>query len=63
MKSVPGFCGRAVAETWGQALERNSGDQCVLKSQKAQDVAKAKFDAFKKVCCEVQKKRGAASRS
>ena len=35
----------------------------VLKSKKAQEVAKAKFNAFKKVCCEVQKKRGAASRS
>ena len=35
----------------------------MLKSKKAQEVAKAKFNAFKKVCCEVQKKRGAASRS
>jgi len=35
----------------------------MLKSQKAQNVAKAKFNAFKKVCQEVKRKRGAASRS
>ncbi len=34
-----------------------------MKSEKAQDVAKAKFNAFQKVCCEVKKKGGAASRS
>lgn len=34
-----------------------------LRSRKAQDVAKAKFKAFKKVCQEVKDKRGAASRS
>ena len=34
-----------------------------LKTKKAQDVAKAKFNNFKKVCCEVVKKGGAASRS
>ena len=33
-----------------------------LKSKKAQDVAKAKFNAFKKVCQEVVRKKGAASR-
>lgn len=37
--------------------------KAVLKSKKAQDVAKAKFRAFKKVCCEVQRKKGAAARS
>ena len=35
----------------------------VLKSQKAQNVAKAKFNALKRVCQEVKKKHGAASRS
>ena len=37
----------------------------VLKAlAKAQEVAKAKFNAFKKVCCEVKDKSGgAASRS
>ena len=34
-----------------------------LKTRRAQDVAKAKFNAFKKVCREVKNKRGAASRS
>jgi len=34
-----------------------------LKSQRAQDVAKAKFTAFKKVCREVKNNGGAASRS
>ena len=34
-----------------------------LKTKKAQDVAKAKFNNFKKVCCEVVKKGGTASRS
>ena len=37
--------------------------KAVLKSHKAQDVAKAKFRAFKKVCCEVKNKKGAAARS
>ena len=36
--------------------------KAVLKTQKAQDVAKAKFKVFKKVCREVDRKRGAASR-
>lgn len=49
---------RALGKTAYRVRIRN-----VLKSQKAQEVAKAKFNAFKKVCCEVQKKRGAASRS
>ena len=35
----------------------------VLKSTKAQNVAKAKWSNFKKVCQEVKAKRGAASRS
>ena len=34
----------------------------VLKTKKAQDVAKAKWSSFKKVCQEVKKKKGAASR-
>lgn len=34
-----------------------------LRTRKAQDVAKAKFRAFKKVCREVVDKKGAASRS
>ena len=34
-----------------------------LKTRRAQDVAKAKFNAFKNVCREVKNKRGAASRS
>ena len=37
--------------------------QAVLRSKKAQAVAKAKFKAFRKVCLEVARKRGAASRS
>ena len=36
--------------------------QCVLRSKKAQAVAKAKFKAFKQVCVEVARKHGAASR-
>ena len=35
----------------------------VLRSAKAQAVARAKFKAFKKVCMEVARKHGAASRS
>ena len=35
----------------------------ILKSKKAQNVAKAKFNNFKKVCQEVRRKKGAASRS
>ena len=35
----------------------------VLRSEKAQAVARAKFKAFKKVCMEVARKHGAASRS
>ena len=35
----------------------------LLKTKRAQDVAKAKFSAFKKVCREVKNKDGAASRS
>ena len=35
----------------------------VLKSQKAQTVAKNKFNAFKKTCADVVAKRGAASNS
>ena len=48
----------ALGKTAYRARVRN-----VLKSQKAQDVAKAKFNAFKNVCKEVKQKRGAASRS
>ena len=35
----------------------------VLRSKKAQAVAKAKFNAFRNVCREVVKKKGAASRT
>ena len=35
----------------------------VLRSKKAQDVAKAKFNALRNVCREVERKRGAASRT
>ena len=35
----------------------------VAKTKRAQDVAKAKFKAFRNVCREVERKRGAASRS
>ena len=37
--------------------------QSVLRSRKAQAVAQAKFKAFKKVCIEVVRKRGAAARA
>ena len=37
--------------------------KAVLRSKKAQAVAKAKFNRFKKVCQEVVRKKGAASRS
>ena len=37
--------------------------KAVLRTKKAQNVAKAKFLALKKVCREVCKKKGAASRS
>ena len=37
--------------------------RAVLRSKKAQEVARAKFRNFKKVCQEVVRKKGAASRS
>ena len=37
--------------------------KAMLKTHKAQEVANAKFNAFKKVCREVKGKGGAASRS
>ena len=37
--------------------------ESVLRSKKAQDVAQAKFKAFKKVCIEVARKKGAAARA
>ena len=37
--------------------------KALLRTKKAQDVAKAKFNRFKKVCQEVVEKKGAASRS
>ena len=37
--------------------------KAVLRSRKAQDMAKAKFAHFKKVCKEVVAKKGAASRT
>ena len=37
--------------------------KALLRTKKAQAVAKAKFKAFQKVCLEVVRKRGAAARS